>query len=301
MIKTILRPMLSATGESQDKVIKYWPGRVLASPKLDGIRCLTHPSLGAVSRNFKPIPNHIIRSVLSPLDCEVPYLDGELVTFTDGVVDDFNTIQSKVMSRDTDLEEWRFMVFDYFHDPALPFMDRLEHASGKIRKKGYHYNLVEHTVLNYPLQFFAYAEDCLASGYEGAMYRAISGPYKEGRSTLSQGWLVKWKEFADAEGTVVGFQEKMHNANEQTKDAFGLVERSSHKENMQPTGTLGALVLKTQWGTLNVGTGFTDAQRQLIWDSQESYVGMKCTFKYQSFGTKDAPRFPVFKGWRKDL
>lgn len=304
MIETIKRPMLSATGESQAKVIKNWPGQVLASPKLDGIRCLTHPSLGAVSRNFKPIPNSWIRGVLSPVDCHIPYLDGELVTFTNGVVDDFNTIQSKVMSRDVDPGAWKFMVFDHFQYPNNAFMDRLKFAIDTIEDtepfRGY-YAIVHHELIKRPEEFFAFAEICLAQGYEGAMYRDRLGPYKEGRSTLSQGWLVKWKEFADAEGTVVGFQEKMHNANEQTRDAFGLAERSSHKENMQPMGTLGALVLNTRWGKLNVGTGFTDAERQYIWDNQEEYLKMKCTFKYQSFGTKDAPRFPVFKGWRKDV
>jgi DNA ligase-1 len=295
--------MLAATAENVHHLKNHWPGVVLASPKLDGIRCLTHPSLGAVSRNFKPIPNASIRGVLSPVDCDIPYLDGELVTFTNDKIDDFNTIQSKVMSHEG-IPDWAFMVFDSFAEPEAPFIDRLMCARGQIARVNplyqRRYKLVEHVQLRDPDQFIAYAQACLESGYEGAMYRAQMGTYKEGRSTLRQGWLVKWKEFADAEGIVIDFQEKLHNANEQTYDAFGLAERSSHKANMEPMGTLGALVLKTSWGTINVGTGFTDAERLDVWVNRGMYQGRTVTFKYQPFGVKDVPRFPVFKGWRFD-
>jgi DNA ligase-1 len=296
MIDTIKRPMLAATAENVHHLKNHWPGVVLASPKLDGIRCLTHPSLGAVSRNFKPIPNEHIRSILSPVDCEVPYLDGELVTFTNDKIDDFNTIQSKVMSRDGE-PDWKFMVFDSFAEPEAPFIERLMCARGQIGTR-LRYGLVEHTQLRDPEDFLGYAQACLEQGYEGAMYRFQMSPYKAGRSTLRQGWLVKWKEFADAEGVVIGFQEKLHNGNEQTQDAFGLAERSSHKANMEATGMLGALVLKTSWGIINVGTGFTDIERQRIWNHQKDYMGHTVTFKYQPFGVKDVPRFPVFKSWR---
>jgi hypothetical protein len=123
-----------------------------------------------------------------------------------------------------------------------------------------------------------------------------------------QGHLVKYKEWADAEGTVVGFEERMHNANEDVRDNLGHAKRSSHKENMVPMDTLGALILDTAWGELKVGTGFDDAQRQNIWDANnKGKVCMnardymrKVTFKYQAFGMQDKPRFPVFMHFRED-
>ncbi len=44
------------------------------------------------------------------------------------------------------------------------------------------------------------------------------------------------------EAVIVGYTEKMHNANEAKKDNLGRTERSSCKEGLVPTGTLGALI-----------------------------------------------------------
>ena len=55
--------------------------------------------------------------------------------------------------------------------------------------------------------------------------------------------------------------------------------------------------------TINNGTGFTDAQRNAIWDSRYDYLNKIVKFKYQAIGTVDKPRIPVFLGIRdpKDL
>ena len=128
------------------------------------------------------------------------------------------------------------------------------------------------------------------------MLRHLEGKYKQGRSTLRQGWLVKIKFFADAEGTVVGFDERMHNDNEAKKNAIGKTERSTNKENMVPMGTLGALVLATPWGELRVGTGFDDITRQGIWDNSTKYMGATVTFTYQPSPGDNKPRFPGLQG-----
>lgn len=147
------------------------------------------------------------------------------------------------------------------------------------------------------------------------MLRHPQGPYKNGRSTLRQQWLLKHKDWQDAEGTIIGFEERMHNANEDIKDNFGYAKRSSAKDGMQPTGTLGALILETPWGELRVGTGFDDALRAEIWERNEVKqvgeaewvvrgpqpdIGRTITFKYQPFGMQDKPRFPVFLHFRED-
>lgn len=290
----ITRPMLSAAAVDRSELEAHMPETVWASPKLDGIRCLLHPDMGAVSRNFKSIPNQYIRNCLAGIS----YLDGELVTYTNGNMDDFNTVQSKVMSRDG-LPDFKLLVFDCFRKPDDPFHTRLmsafqivtEIASSKLE-------VVDHTILQGVDDFINYADTQLVMGYEGAMYRLPGGPYKNGRSTLRQGWLVKWKDIQDAEGTVMDFIERQHNDNELTHDAFGLAERSSHKEHMVGMNTLGALLLDTQFGIMRVGTGFDDAMRQHIWDNKEKYRGATVTFKYQPHGMQNLPRFPVFKSFR---
>jgi DNA ligase-1 len=142
-------------------------------------------------------------------------------------------------------------------------------------------------------------EKYLNEGYEGLMVRSPNGYYKEGRSTLRDGILGKLKRFSDSEYKVVGYEERMHNGNEAKTNALGQTERSTHKENLVGRGDLGALVLELAPGqTFNCGTGFTDEDRAEIWSNRDKYLGQMVKVKSFLIGVKDAPRFPVFLGWR---
>jgi DNA ligase-1 len=119
---------------------------------------------------------------------------------------------------------------------------------------------------------------------------------------VKEGILGKLKCFTDAEYEVVGFQERMHNGNEATVNALGHTERSSHKENKIGRGDLGALVCRTADGLeFNVGTGFDDQLRRWIWDNRENLHGKLVKVKSFLIGVKDAPRFPVFLGFRDPI
>ena len=99
---------------------------------------------------------------------------------------------------------------------------------------------------------------------------------------------------------VIGFEERMHNNNEATTNELGYTERSSCKENLIPMNTLGSLVLKYGDSEFRCGTGFSDAQRQEIWDNKESYVGKLASIRYMSVGMDKLPRCPSFLGWRDE-
>ncbi len=134
------------------------------------------------------------------------------------------------------------------------------------------------------------------------MLRSVDGPYKFGRSTAREGFLYKIKRFKDAEATVIGFEELQRNGNEATQDAFGLIERSTHKENMVAGATLGAIVVcGHNMQKFKIGTGFDAATRLEIWNNQDKYLHRLVKYKYQPHGTKDAPRCPVFLGFRSEL
>lgn len=66
----------------------------------------------------------------------------------------------------------------------------------------------------------AYKEKCLSEGYEGVMVRDPAGPYKCGRSTVREGWLLKIKRFEDGEAEVLETYEGMSNYNEAGVDAL---------------------------------------------------------------------------------
>ena len=131
------------------------------------------------------------------------------------------------------------------------------------------------------------------------MLRKPDGKYKFGRSTAREFILMKVKRFSDDEYKVIGFQERMHNANEATINELGHTERSAHMENMVPRGDLGALVLEMPDGQVfNCGTGFDDETRKKIWQNRDYYLGKWAKIKSFLIGVKDLPRFPVFTGFR---
>jgi DNA ligase-1 len=146
----------------------------------------------------------------------------------------------------------------------------------------------------------AFEEKCVQEGYEGAMIRTPDSPYKCGRSTEREGWLLKIKRFVDAEAEIIGFDELQHNENAATENAFGRTERKGGQAGLVAGGTLGALrVRDVKTGVeFGVGSGFDAATRAEIWAHQAEYLGKLIVYKCQPYGVKDKPRFPIFKGFR---
>jgi len=284
----ITKPMLACTLEGMDS-IKF---PVLATPKLDGIRCLIQGGQ-AVSRNFKPIQNSYIREQMYPLP---DGLDGELIL--EGKK--FNEVSSAVMSGDGE-PDFRYYVFDYVSgELGKPYNERMAELD-KLPLPSFCVKLLPKVIADLPT-LLAYENKCVGEGYEGVMIRTPNSPYKCGRSTSREGYLQKIKRFTDSEAAIIDFEERLHNENEATTDLLGHTKRSSHQENMVKTGTLGALRVrdvKTQV-EFKIGTGYDDALRQEIWDNKDKYSKLLVKYKSQESGSKDAPRFPVFIGFRSE-
>jgi len=280
-----MKPMLAGTLKSLSD-IKY---PVICTPKLDGIRCLIINGL-PVTRSLKPIPNRYIHSKLSGLP---EGLDGEIMLRNGG---SFQEVSSAVRSEDGE-PDFIYCVFDIIADK--PYYRRLDTIFGMSNLPDYVMPLIYLDVRNED-EFLIYEEVCLEDGAEGVMLRDPDGPYKHGRSTASEGFLLKWKRFEDAEAVIIGFEEMLGNNNKLKKDALGHAKRSSHKENLVPKGTLGALVvqdLKTDL-IFKVGTGFDADLREEIWKNRGEYAGQDIKYKHQPHGRKNTPRFPVFQGFR---
>lgn len=284
------KPLLAATLENFEDI--RFP--VLASPKLDGIRALVLNGK-LVSRTLKPIPNDYIREWLSkPL---FEGLDGELVVGepTDPMC--YRNTVSGVMSKEG-RPNYTYYVFDDFSFNN-GFIERFSHLSDRIYKDK-HLKLVSHKLITDIEELIKYEEECVKQGFEGVMLRSLDGRYKHGRSTVKEGILLKVKRFMDTEMVIIDFEERMHNANEATTNALGRTERSSHKENMQGRGDLGALVVDYKGSILKVGSGFDDKTRKEIWDNKSKYLGAKVKVKFMDYGAYEVPRFPTFLGIRHE-
>jgi DNA ligase-1 len=286
-----------------------------ATPKFDGIRCTTidepggkFPSL-PIARSMKRIPNDHIRETIAQLD---PGFDGEIMTYDAGDLLDatqrtrgFNEVQSDVMSfGGTPL--FKYHVFDcavlsnqHSYQNRTDMLACAELPSWCVK--------VLPTICNSPEELQDFMAQCIADGHEGCCFRTMNSPAwkrssKDGRSTLREQWLVKWKLFHTSEAVIIGFEEEMHNANAPVIGLKGLQERSSHRANMVGKGRLGALIVSVpgdgEVTTFKIGTGFTAQQRQDLWDRRTTLIDQVVTFKSQSHGVHERPRIPIFVGIR---
>lgn len=289
--KTKFQPMLAETMESYDD-FKF---PVLVSPKIDGIRCVIVDGVPK-TRRLLDIPNLYIRELLTGL----PPLDGELITLNqDGHGNKFNDIQSDVMT-ETGRPRFIYQVFDTPKFADQPFSARCDQAKQMVEQLNQpHIAYLRHELITSLDHLLEYEQDCFESDFEGVMVRCPQGPYKFGRSTIRERYLLKIKRWYDAEGEVVGFKQRMQNNNEQVKDQRGYSKRSSHKANKVPLEQIGAFILKMKNGIeVDCGSGLSEAQRIQYWHDKDSLLGKCITFKYQELSKDQVPRFPVFKGFR---
>ena len=270
---------------------------LLASPKIDGIRCLMMDGK-CVSRTFKPIPNNHVRSNMEALLAQYP-LDGELMV-KDAA---FNGVQSGIMRKDGE-PNFEYWVFDHVSDLSTPYYKRMEEL-GKLHLPKFCKKVLP-VMVNNAEELTLLEENWLAQGFEGVMLRSVTSPYKNGRSSLNEHYLLKLKQFKDSEAVVIGFEELLHNENEAIEDELGHSVRSSHKANMVPANTLGKFLIvevgDTPWKgkefAIGTGLGLTAELRKEIWSNQDQYVGKIVKYRYQSHGVKELPRIPIWLGFR---
>lgn len=261
----------------------------LATPKLDGIRCLVVNGQ-ALTRSFKLVQNAHIQQIVSQLP---EGLDGELVA-GDQHNWSFQETTSAVMSR-AGTPTFRYWVFDKYSE--LPYNQRCDDLC----------NIASPYVL--PVlpkaihtleELLEYEAACIHDGYEGVMTRTPDGPYKFGRSSMREQWLVKLKRYADSEAIILGFEEQLQNCNPIERNIFGYARRPGGRSTAQPKGTLGSLLVRDVCSGVefSIGSGMDDELRQEIWDKPGNFLGRIVTYRYQEAGIKDKPRFPRFVRFR---
>ena len=174
-MSVVTRPMLADSVE--DTGTLHYP--VIGSPKIDGIRCLIVDGQ-ALSRKFKPIPNHHIRTTLERILPEGA--DGEILSGST-----FQDVSSAVMSHDGQ-PEFRYCMFDLVscqgcedQDLNQPYGERLksmdwwwDHANKETRAV---VEVLPTKLLRSEEELLEFEQKCLAKGHEGVMLRTPDGPY----------------------------------------------------------------------------------------------------------------------------
>lgn len=280
------KPMLAATVINRTKL--RFP--FLASPKLDGIRCIVRNGQ-VLSRSFKPIRNKFIVHHLKSL----PDLDGELIVGSSTVGDVFNRTTRGVMSVEGH-PSFQYHVFDTLHDLKAPFKDRL--AAIPIAE---YIAPVLHTEVTSLNDLSLYEDLVLEAGYEGVMLRGPHSAYKCGRATANENSLWKLKQFTDGELVVNEVLEGVVNINHATMDALGRTVRSKHQDGMIPSNQIGTIIghdIQTGW-MLELSPGrMAHAMRIALWQNKSEIVGKIVKYKCFNYGSIDTPRFATFQGFR---
>ena len=127
-----------------------------------------------------------------------------------------------------------------------------------------------------------YATEMVTAGFEGIMIKDMEAPYECKRNTF---WM-KWKPVITVDLPVIALEEGTG----------------------RNKGRLGALVCSgNDHGkdiTVNVGSGFSDTERDLFWKQQEVIVGrtaeILCDVITQNQDGTYSLRFPRFVRWRDD-
>lgn len=273
---------------------------MLASPKLDGIRAVVLNGK-LLSRSLKPIPNKHTRKLFESSNW-YEGLDGELIVGSPTDPKCFNKTTSGVMSEDGE-PDVNYYVFDQIPEYSWmredsPFKNRYSDLQNSMPLD--HVVLVpQKMVWNLP-ELEEFEQECLSAGYEGVIIKDPNSPYKYGRSTLCEGYMLKIKRYQDAEATILSVEELLSNTNEATRDELGKVKRSNAKAGMVPQDTLGALIVKDiKTGIeFSIGTGFDETLRKELWDNKDNIIGKVVKYKFFAYGAVDKPRHSVFLGFR---
>jgi DNA ligase 1 len=273
-------------------------------PKLDGVRVLMICSPTGVlsySRNGKLFENfgHIEQQLLDHMPELVArtghdnfVLDGEVVG------ESFQALMKQARKKEgAQATDCVFHVFDFI--PMVDFTRGHWNAPLKTRLK-MGLEKIEWTVDKMPNvelltshtvdldtsegrdQLERYARDSVEQGYEGIMIKSLEAPYECKRNTF---WL-KFKPVYDYDLTVVDMEEG--------------TGRNS--------GRLGALICEgvddNKFIRVNVGSGFSDEQRNEYWKNRDSVIGKMAVVLADAITQNDSGeyslRFPRFKWFRED-
>lgn len=270
---------------------------VMCSPKLDGVRAIV---LGGkvLSRSLKPIPNEFVQDLFGHSDLEG--LDGELIVGYPTDPHCFSNTTSGIMKEKGE-PDVNFYIFDSTLNPKESWMNRF-YATRMQYLKHDKIKLVPQKLIEDMDELLELEKHYLDCGYEGLMIRNGRAPYKFGRSTTKEGYLLKLKRYLDSEARALKVYPLFSNTNEAKRNELGKLERSNCKAGMveQPKlGTLEVEDLKT--GTVfHIGSGFTEEERIYFYEHQDEVVGKILKYKYFPVGVKELPRHPVFLGFRDE-
>lgn len=314
MNQKLIKPLLAK--DVIEEKLKFPIG---VTPKIDGsFAFIQNGKLYA--RSLKPHENLYTTELYS--NPEFDGLRGELIVGDNALAPDLCRNTSSALRTIQGEPFTTLWCFDYVLPCTvdLPYCERMKLLAEKIEKlqqRGYDYIKLIPLHIASSLEEYQNLRDMfLKQGYEGCVVRDLKSKHKEGRSSSVKPDLWRWKPWGSAEILVTELIEELKNNNEAKKNALGQTERSTHAENLEGKGTLGAIVGKlftpvldcygnviTPVGTeVTISTGsLTEKECKELWDNPTQIIGKMVEFEFMNYGLKDLPRFAQFKRIRSEV
>ena len=243
----------------------------IVSPKLDGIRAQFYKG-EFYTRNQKVVRGMThLKKALYAFAMNDIHLDGELLVpnipfqKSSGLIRSYNETPEAV-----------FHVFDLPHlerpQEARISVLRRYHEAGQLPSK---VEFVPHVIVDSMDEVMALYNEYRDTGLEGAMVKALHGMYDNKRSDA---WM-KIKELETYDVLCTGF----------------------FRGQGRLCDTLGGIIVELDGVSIRVGGGFTDQERDDIWNNKSEYRGMVCEVACQELTPGKSMRHPRLVTWRTDL
>lgn len=277
-------------------------GEFAITEKLDGIRCIAickKDNIQLYTRQGKLIEGCIeVEHCLSIIqyECDLEFvLDGELLA--EGCT--YNNVYKETIKRVKNKNEFKtgvnFVAFDILDivefenmKCTTPYYQRLETLmclNKNVITKVNPINMKQVVKIINPLYIGADMERVLLlleeyklKGAEGLMINLLDAPYEFKRSKN----ILKVKVMQTVDLKIIGFEEG------QGRNA----------------GKLGALIVEYKGNSVGVGSGFTDYDREFIWNNQDQYLEKICEVQYFEVSKDkngvESLRFPIYNHMRPD-
>lgn len=290
-------PMLAA--EAELGKINYGKQGMVLLPKHNGVRGCNQDGL-LTARSLKKIPNDFTRELFS--HNWFSNLEGELVVGDPFDEEVFSISTSGVMSK-AGTPDVNWFLFDMFHETAH-FIDRLEmlaEAYDCIAHKS-RVQVIEHHIIHSDEELTLLSDKYLRMGFEGVVLRRPDLAYKQGRSTAKEQGLMRFCPWFYSEGIITAINEGTVNMNVSKVNELGYKRKSSHKENLVPSGQAGTVtVFDAKLGLSHDVKVQTDKLQKEVWNNKARFMGGTLKYRYKppvKIGGK--PRFAQWEGIRHE-
>jgi len=331
--------LLPQAGRSLGRVLKFpselataasidWSLGWVASPKLDGNRCLV---LGGVpyTSSMRRFRNERLMSFLAPvlersaaLDCAIDLElydpSGDHHAALSGALNSY----SDPLPASTIAYAFDACSMSHYRDQCsgFAFERRIEFLHSRIAGCGV--SVADYQEVEAWSQAEALFEKNIQAGTEGLILRSksiridgskfVGGWLKHGRSTINQQIGFKMKLYNTCDGVIVDVVQrrkmKDDGSVERKLNPDGTLAKVNNKDAYELDDCVGAFIVQYQneegdlvQSEVGFGVGYDMAERRRLWEARGTLFGKWIEFTHMPHGAKDKARHGRLKRFRPDL